>query len=227
MLGIIGLDTHFTKPPGHIRNPDTFAFPTIQAAVEGATTRRMVQMADRDLLAPFTKAAQDLEARGATAITGGCGYMALFQSQVAHAVSVPVFLSSLMQLPSVASMLPPDSSVGVIVADERNFTRDYLEAVGAGHVDVRVDGMSQQPEFAAVMLRQERTDLDLDALERETVSVARRLLANNPDMGALVLECTDLAPFASAIQAAIGRPVFDVTTWANLVHRATHREPFA
>jgi aspartate/glutamate racemase len=226
MLGVIGLDTDFKKPVGHIRNPESFDFPSIQVTVSGATTHRLVRQADRDLLAPFIESAQELERRGATAITSGCGYMARFQPEIAQAVDVPVFLSSLMQVPLAAAMIPADSAVGVLVADEESFDRGLLAGVGAGHVTVRIGGMARQPEFRTVMLEQARSELDLRALQEETRQAAANLVRQHPDIGALVVECTDLAPFSRDIQAVAGCPVFDALTLADIAHKATKRPSY-
>lgn len=226
MLGIIGLDTEFPKIPGHVRNPTTFDFPTLVEPVPGATTERMVGQADPALGAMFVAAARKLVGRGASVITGGCGYMILFQTRIANAVDVPVMMSSLIQLPLLATLLPSDRRLGVLVANQDTFDRCYLQATGADALPVTVWGMAQKPEFGAVMLRQERAELDTARLERETVEAAMELVHRDPKIGILVLECTDLAPFAASVQAATGRPVFDITTLANFIFPATRRVAF-
>ena len=65
--------------------------------------------------------------------------------------------------------------------------------------------------------------LDLDALDEERarqdhVDIARRLIAQHPEIEAFVLECTNMPPYASAIREATGLPVYDITTligWAS------------
>jgi Asp/Glu/hydantoin racemase len=54
----------------------------------------------------------------------------------------------------------------------------------------------------------------------EHVRVARRLAAEHPDLGAIVLECTNMPPYAADIQRATGVPVFDVISLVRLVHAA-------
>jgi Asp/Glu/hydantoin racemase len=226
VIGVLCLDTSFTKIPGHIRNPVTFRFPVRCKVVTGATAQRVVHEADPRLLDPFLRAARELEQDGVAAITSACGFLAIFQRQLADAVSIPVFSSSLRQLPMVHRMLRADQTVGLLTAAESSLTPRHFEAVGAQAVPVRVAGMQAQPEFREVILEARRPDLDAERLEREVLLVARQLVRTSPDIGALVIECTDLAPFAHAIQALAGVPVFDIVTLTEMVHRTLTRQPY-
>ncbi|GAA4200849.1 aspartate/glutamate racemase family protein [Streptosporangium oxazolinicum] len=225
-IGVLCCDTDFTKVPGHIRNRATFDFPVIYRVVDGATAERVVTLADPSLLDPFVQAARELEARGAAAITGACGFLAIFQRELADAVNVPLHASSLIQLPMVHRMIRSDRKVGLLVAKKPSLTRRHLEAVGAEHVPVCVAGLEDQPEFREVMLEGRRAELDADRLGREVLGQAERLAKENPDMGALVIECTDVVPYAHEIQARLGLPVFDIVTLTQMVHRSLTRRPF-
>jgi hypothetical protein len=48
----------------------------------------------------------------------------------------------------------------------------------------------------------------------------------HPEIGPILLECSNLPPYACAIQKATGRPVFDFTTLINLYYAAGVRTPF-
>ena len=225
-IGVLCLDTSFTKIPGHIRNRTTFDFPVTYKVVEGATAERVVSQADPRLLEPFIHAAQELEAEGVAAITGACGFLVIFQKELADAVNVPLYASSLIQLPMVHRMIRSDRKVGLLVAKKAALTRRHLEAIGGESVPVCIAGMADQPEFREVMLEGRRAELDADRLEHEVLGVVELLAKDNPDMGALVIECTDLVPFAHAIQARIGLPVFDIVTLTEMVYRSLTRRPF-
>lgn len=225
-IGVLCLDTSFTKIPGHIRNRSTFDFPVVYEVVAGATAQRVVTQADPTLIAPFVQAARALEARGVAAITGACGFLALFQRELADAVAIPLYASSLLQLPMVHRMIRSDQRVGLLVAQQRSLTRRHLAAVGAETVPVCVAGMEEQPEFREVMLEARRDQLDAGRLCEEVLTVAEQLVATNPDIGAIILECTDLVPFAYAIQERTGLPVFDIVTLTELVHDSLTRRPY-
>ncbi len=223
-IGVLCLQTAFTKIPGHIRNPATFDFPVAYRVVTGATPQRVVTQADPALLGPFIEAASDLAAAGVGAITTGCGFLVLFQRQLAAAAGVPVYTSSLIQLPMVAAMLRPDQHVGLLVAKKEALTRAHLAAVGGAELPVRVAGMAGQPEFGEVILGGKRNDLDVDRLRGEVLSVTGQLV--DPGLGALIIECTDLVPFARDIQDITGVPVFDIVTLTRMVHQSLTRQSF-
>lgn len=225
-IGVIGLETIFTKIPGHIRNPATFGFPVIYEVVEGATAERVVTQADPSLIEPFCLAAQKLQARGAAAITTGCGFLVLFQKQLADAVSVPLFSSSLLQLPMVHRMISAERKVGLLVAKQVSLTPRHLAAIGAEDVPVCVTGMESSTEFREVMLEGRRVELDVERLKADVLAQVEELARANPDLGSLVIECTDLVPFSHAIQQRLGLPVFDIVTLTNMVHATLTRRPY-
>jgi hypothetical protein len=225
-IGVLCLDTAFDKIPGHIRNPATFAFPVDYEVVVGATPQRLVSRADPTLLRPFVDAARALEARGCAAITGACGFLVLFQRELADAVSVPLYASSLIQVPMVARMIRADRRVGLLVASKAALTARHLAAIGAEDVPVCVAGVDSSGEFREVMMEGRRTTLDVVRLEREVLAEVDLLAKDWPDLGALVIECTDLVPFAHAIQARLGRPVFDIVTLTNMVHAGLTQSPY-
>jgi len=70
------------------------------------------------------------------------------------------------------------------------------------------------------------TEADLDVLEAELVDAAVRLVREHPDVGALVLECTNFVPFSQAIRAAVGVPVFDLYTLVMQSYYATEGQDF-
>ncbi|HEX4831824.1 MAG TPA: aspartate/glutamate racemase family protein [Trebonia sp.] len=225
-IGVLCLDTSFTKPPGHIRNPATFSFPVTYRVVAGATPGRVVTDPDPALLGPFIDAARELEAGGVAAITGACGFLVAFQRELAASVGIPLFTSSLLQVPLAARMLPAGKRVGVLAASAGALTARHFEAAGAAGIPVHVAGMARYPEFREVILEGRRDRLDLAALRAETLAEAGSLIARHPSIGALVLECTDLAPFSPALAAALGRPVFDIVTLTEWVHRGLAPRPY-
>jgi Asp/Glu/hydantoin racemase len=227
VIGVLCLETAFTKIPGHIRNPATFGFEVRYRVVTGATPERVVSQGDPALIEPFIAAARELQASGVAAITTGCGFLVLFQQQLAAAVDVPLYTSSLIQLPMVARMLRPDQRVGLLVAKAEALTERHLAAIGGESVPVCVAGMADQPEFREVMLEGRRTDLDVARLKQEVLDRAGELARANPDLGALIIECTDLVPFAHAIQELIRVPVFDIVTLTQMVHDCLVRGPYS
>jgi hypothetical protein len=126
----------------------------------------------------------------------------------------------------VHRMIRSDQTVGLLVAKKQSLTRRHLKAIGGESIPVCIAGMAEQPEFREVMLEARRAELDTDRLGCEVFTVVDQLAQDNPNMGALVIECTDLVPYAHAIQARIGVPVFDIVTLTEMVYRSLTRQPF-
>lgn len=99
-VGILILDAAYPCVPGNVGNATTYAYPVRFQEVRGASIDRLLNQRDPALKEAFVEAAVELQNRGVKAITGACGFMAFFQEEVASAVEIPVFLSSLMQIPS-------------------------------------------------------------------------------------------------------------------------------
>lgn len=222
-IGILCLETYYGKVPGHIRNATTFKFPVIYKVVYGSTPRKVVDEADPSLLEPFITAARGLEKEGVRAITGSCGFLVLFQKELADSVKVPVFISSLIQVPMVHRMLRRDQKVGILTAKKSKLTQEHLRVVEAESVPVCIAGMDEKEEFCEVILDGKRRELNIGRLEKEVLSEVDLLAKENPDMGALVIECTDLPPFAHLIQQKADVPVFDIITLTNMVYDAVVR----
>ncbi|WP_341667007.1 aspartate/glutamate racemase family protein [Alcaligenes sp. SDU_A2] len=220
-LGVISLDSRFPKPPNHIKHAASFDFPILYKTVKGATVARLIKERDPALLAPFLDAARELEQEGVKAITGSCGFLALYQKEIAAAVSIPVFMSSLIQVPLVSRMLGADRAVGVVVADQHSLTREHLHGVGISDEPIAIAGMQDQPQFRDVILQAQRNDLDMERFALELDQVVDALLAEHANVGALVLECTDLSHFALALQARTGLPVFDLSSLSRMVVATT------
>jgi Asp/Glu/hydantoin racemase len=225
-IGVLGLESYFAKPPGHIKNPSSFPFPILYKSIKGITVKKLLREPSPAQLTLLIAAARELEAEGVRAITGSCGFLALFQRELADAVNVPVFMSSLLQVPLVHRMLHSKQKVGIMTAHKESLTLAHLQAVGADQTPICIVGMDAQPEFMDVIVEGRRNTLDLDKLEAEVLAVAIALVQDHPEVGAIVLECTDMPPFASSIQQATGLPVFDLTTLTNMVGETVNRQPY-
>jgi len=209
-LGVLMLDTRFPRPVGDIGNPRTFAFPVRYSTVRDASPRRVVVERDARLIAPFVVAARALEAEGVAAIATSCGFLALFQRELAAAVAVPMWTSSLLLVAEIEAGLAAGERVGVVTADAASLSADHLRAVDA-RADTPVEGLATSSRFRTTLLDDLDT-LDEDEARRATVAAAERLVARRPDVRAIVLECTNLPPYADAVRAATGLPVHDITT---------------
>ena len=219
-IGVLVLDTRFPRIVGDIGNARTFDFPVLYHPVRGASSDRVVRRGDADLVPLFAEGARALERLGVRAITTSCGFLARFQAELAQSVSVPVFTSSLMLVPLVHRMLAPGRKVGVLTVDSSSLGEPHLSGAGiTPEMRIAIAGLENEKEFARVLLDDDLS-LDVEAARQEHVAVARRLVAEHPEIDAIVLECTNMPPYAASVQAATGLPVFDITSLIRMVHGA-------
>ncbi|WP_094461893.1 aspartate/glutamate racemase family protein [Pannonibacter phragmitetus] len=216
-LGIIMLDTAFERPPGDVGNAASWPFPVLYQTVSGATARKVVGGDDADLLDAFVAAGEALQGQGAVALITSCGFLAARQPVLAARLSLPVATSSLSQIPVIASLLPKGRTVGVITYDGASLGPAHFAGVGADPA-TPVAGLPQAGAFRGLI--EGGAAYDAPALQAELEAVAERLIAEHPSTGALLLECTNLPPFSSALRQRFGLPVFDILTLGRWLHQA-------
>ena len=218
VVGILMLKTAFPRSPGDIGNPDTWPFPVRYAVVEPATVARVVNPdPPMDLLEePFVAAGERLVAAGCAALTTSCGFLSVFQASLAARLGVPVVTSSLMQVPMVQAGLAPGRRVGVISIDAGALTPRHLAAAGVPE-DVPLVGTETGAELTRVIAGDLDT-LDTAAAEADVLAAGDVLVARWPEVAAVVLECTNMAPYARALEAHLGLAVYDIVGLVSWLH---------
>ena len=210
-VGILMLETRFPRIPGDMGNAETWPFPVLYKVVPGASPRRVVCEKAEGLLDGFLAAAAELVRLGADGITTTCGFLSLYQKEIAANVGVPVATSSLMQIPFIERVLPPGNRVGILTVSAANLTPEHLSAAGADPATpvVGTDGGS---EFSRVMINDEER-LDVAAAQRDILAAGDRLVASHDGIGAVLLECTNMVPYARALSQRLRLPVFSIYTF--------------
>ena len=225
VIGILMLDCKHSDVPGCAGSDATFPFAVKRKVVPGATVDRMTA-GGADLEEQVIRTAEALESDGVDAVMGDCGFMAVFQRPLQTRLRVPVFSSSLLLVPLITSMLPRDKRIGILTY--RAGTLGETQFRGAGwssrEIPVAVAGVDNKPAWR--QLAESEHPFPCEDLEAELLSVCGELTRRHGDIGAILLECTVMPPFAHGIQTALGVPVFDITSLAGLVAGAMARGRF-
>jgi len=207
------------KLQGNSTNPETFEFPVKYSRIKGANIHTILENPSQHVLQSMIAEAREMEAQGIRAITTSCGFNAVFQEELADSVSVPVFTSSLMQIPLVQNMLGKQQTVGVITAKKSALTEKHLQSVGIKkHASMLIEGLEACTEWNKIFTSPNQ-EIDIPTVKNDVVRIACSMM-KMVDIGAFILECTDLPPFSDAIRKATGRPVFDFVTLTNFIYRA-------
>jgi hypothetical protein len=212
-LGVLMLETRFPRLAGDIGLASSFDFPVRHAVVRGASPERVVRAADATLIAPFIEAARVLVEQGARAISTSCGFLALWQCELQAALPVPVWTSALLKLRELAHP-------GVVTVDARSLTVRHLAAAGADPT-TPVEGLADGCPLQRTLL-EDLPELDEAAAEADAVAAALRLVERHPALDSIVLECTNLPPYADAVRRATGRPVHHIVSF---LHERWHTLP--
>jgi aspartate/glutamate racemase len=224
-VGILFLDgCWYPTIPGNVANLSTYDFPVVMKVVPNCTQER-IHVGDPTLAEDVIAAARQMEAEGAKVICGACGFFGNFQDQVADAVDIPVYLSSVVQLPWIKTGLKSGQDVGMLTADSFGITKSLFKSCGIENPNyVKVKDLGRLPEFSAII--ESRGSFDNDLVREEVTQAAVELLDENPNIGAILLECSDLPPYAADIQQATGLPVFDFITMIRWAHMATTQKAY-
>ncbi|TPM40460.1 aspartate/glutamate racemase family protein [Mesorhizobium sp. B2-3-4] len=225
-VGILLIACSNPFPPGDVGNASTYSYPVLYETIRSVTIESLINDGDRSMAGDVIAAALRLQDMGVKAITSDCGYMLYFQEEVAAALKVPVMLSSLLQLPLIAATLAPQAAIGIICANAARLTAPLLSLAYPNPIRaVHVVGMQGAPAFRSAILDEEGM-LDTDAVEVEIVERANALVSRHPEIGAILLECSNLPPYAAAVQRATGRHVFDFLTMIDYFQAAGRRQAY-
>jgi Asp/Glu/hydantoin racemase len=215
-VGILMLEARFPRIPGDVGNALTWSFPVLYRVVKDASPERVVRGRADGLLPAFVEAARELVATGADGIVSNCGFLSVLQREIAAAVPVPVALSSLQQAALTQAVLPAGRRVGILTISRASLSADHLAAAGVPP-DIPLEGADEGRELTRAILGNE-PELDVEAARADVLEAGERLRRRHPEVGAFVLECTNMGPYAGALAKATGLPVFDMTSFVRWFH---------
>ena len=231
-VGVLQLRAVLPMVPGHIANGTTFDFPLLYREMlpnNPYTIMALDPEADKQFLDEAIKGCKWLELQGVRAIIGNCGFFGTFQRAIQERISTPFFSSSLVQLPTILTCLPSNKKVGVVTANGPVLEEaPAIENCGVSPEDKKnriVIAGAEGPEFTKV-LGQTGEPFDVHKLEGEIVAAARGIMDRDKDIAAVLLECTELAPAAYAVQNAVRVPVYDYSTLIRFVHDASRARQY-
>ncbi|EWG54998.1 hypothetical protein FVEG_13070 [Fusarium verticillioides 7600] len=227
-LGFLAVEVDIYRPPGDPFNQSTWPFPLIREKVIGTSEAQIVTNGNYEdaFIDRFVQAAIRLAERGAVGIITSCGFLAAAQTRLAALSPIPVATSALVQVPSLLAISPINRPIGVLTYDSARLGSAHLLELGIDPSRVRVWGLSDDSHLRDICAR--GANYDADRLERELVAEAKSLVLQHPDVAAVVLECTNMPPYADRIHDAIQIPVYDVYTMGMWFYSGlTRRNPLS
>ncbi|MGH3666057.1 MAG: aspartate/glutamate racemase family protein [Egibacteraceae bacterium] len=221
-VGIVLLDTDLPRPHGDVGNATSFDFPVAYEVARAADPETVVERGADGLLGTVVEAAERLIATGVRGVATCCGFLAIFQQELAAKLPVPVATSSLLQVPQVLTLLSPRERVAVLTASGRGLDNRHLSGVGISAADAQrltIVGLEHTDHFYPVII-EGRGDLDVGRAHQQVVDTAQAAVRRDPDIAAFVFECTNLPPYSEAVRRVTGRPVWDAVSLIRWLHQA-------
>lgn len=182
-------------------------------SIKGANTDTVMIHPSQELLKEMIRISKKLiKEDGIQAISTSCGFNAIFQKGLAEALEVPVFTSALLQVPVIHNMIGKEKSIEIITANKSALTKEHLRACGiTDDTPLVVIGLESAAEWSKIFKNPDQ-GFDLDTVKNEVIHAVKAGVADHPNIGAIVLECTDLSPFAEKIREETQLPVFDFSS---------------
>lgn len=230
-IGLVQMHAALPMIPGNMGNATTFDFPILYRRMNARDVADvMAEEPTQNFADAVVEAAQWLELQGVRAIMGNCGFFGGYQNEVKARINVPFFSSSLMMLPMMVHSMPAGKRVGVITANGPQLIKvQAVQNCGLSLEDkensIVIMGCEHGEEFQSTIMANSRVYNPVK-LEQDIVDVARQMLQENDDIGAILLECTELSPHAVAVQEAVRLPVWDYTTLTKWIYSGCIRRPF-
>ncbi|MFT5110814.1 MAG: Asp/Glu/hydantoin racemase [Parasphingorhabdus sp.] len=223
-VGILMLEARFPRILGDMGNAQSWPFPVLYKVVEGASPNLVVRNSAQGLLEQFILAGKELVRNGADGVTTNCGFLSLFQKELSFALQVPVATSSLMQVPLIQSTLPETKRVSILTISSSSLTERHLSCAGC-KLDTPVESTEGGKEFSRAILDNE-LEMDIGLARLDNIEAAERLMRKHPETGAIVLECTNMVPYAADIRRATGVPVYTIFSFISWFQSGLSPEEF-
>jgi Asp/Glu/hydantoin racemase len=215
--------------PGTVSNPATFNFPVTYKPAKGIRTRDIIKKKPTaETGQRYVEAAKELEKEGVKAIATNCGFTIYFQEEIANAVNIPVFSSSLLQVPLVSRSLGQNQRVGIITWDSGKLSREHLRRAGIDEsIPIAIKGLETLPhEKSWYSIDEQDLRKRLHQIEDRLVYTTKELLSKYSDIEAIVLECAELDSGAAAVQEATRLPIFSAVTLINWAYNSVVSKRF-
>ncbi|KAK3286813.1 hypothetical protein CYMTET_5644 [Cymbomonas tetramitiformis] len=227
-VGVLRLEYHYPPLEGDIDSADSYGYKVLFRQVDGLTfevaqSGKMTKNVEVNMIS----AIRWLEAKQVVGITGDCGFMMAYQVFVRRNTELPVFMSSMMQAPMLIAAHDQDAKFAIFTANSKSLEPNLEFLLTDCGVEVDVDrfvlvGLQECDGFDAVA-KGERVNPRL--VQPAILKRVRKLVKDEPELAAIILECTELPAYADAIRAETGLPVFDAITLVDFFHSASSDNP--
>lgn len=214
-VGILVFSTTTPRIPGDAGHAASFAYPVRYEVVKGGFAD-LIQGGE-EVRNYLIQACRNLKQAGIQAAVGDCGLMSLYQQDIARETGITFAASSLVLIPTVWQLIGRQGRIGILTGDSTMLSEKHLKGSGwAEDIPLAIQGLQDEPHFNEIVIKGGH-NLDPERMQKDVLHAASVLQQNTPDLGAIIIECSNLGTYAAALHAQCQVPVFDVIAAANLL----------
>lgn len=225
-IGIMILETKFPRILGDVGNAKTFNYPVLYDIVKGYKPNKVVLDLKPKDIRPFIDSAKRLESMGVKAITTSCGFLSMFQSEIAACVSIPVFTSTIVLLPLLCKICG-SKKVLILTANSKTLTKEhFVSACGSDYKKYSFDvvGTENMKTFTNFTVKN-KSEVNVRECRNDILEAIDSMFCKEK-YGAILMECTNLPPYSDSVREKYNVPVFDIVTLTNFLYMAVNRNGF-
>lgn len=227
-IGILRIDYEYPPIAGDVDDDRSFDFGVEYEVVEGLTFEKaQAGILSAEIISSFKTAIRKLEKKNVIGLSGDCGFMMAYQKLVCEISKLPVFMSSLLQIPIIAASIEPHETIGILSANSNTLKPNMKKLMTECGVNVELDqlyviGCQEIPGFDAVA-KGEKVNSNL--VNKGIEKVVKHSLVAHPNTKAFLMECTELPCYSDTVRYTTGLPVFDIITLINLFYASSTDNP--
>lgn len=216
-VGCLVMKSWVPKPPGHISCASNYDFPIYYQPVQ-ETNNSKIHGGNKDVIPNIISASKELRDYGCKSLVTSCGYFGHYQKIVADMDILPTYFSTICLIPFVLRMLRPNDDIILVCYNKEKLTSDLLFSCGVSEEQlsrIHIFDIINEKELGRII--KDCGEYNVTEARNEVVNVVVEAVRKYNNIGAILLECTDLPPHSYAIQDAVNLPVFDVTTMIKFI----------
>ena len=236
-IGVMLCDSTYPAFPGDVKNPSAYSFPIQYDVIEGMRWETLVNGSDEDravCLNAVIASAKRLERLGCKAIVAECGFFFHYQKEIVKHVNIPVFMSSLLQLPFIQNTIPENKSIGIVCASRKSLEENmeilYDLGLNRNRTVHLFDELEEHfcTQFYSLWYREDTEEVaecKFAEAQEDMIILCKKFYETYPDLGTLLFECTGYQPFANAVQEQLNLPIYSWGTMLEYINSAVvHRK---
>lgn len=195
-VSVLQLDTQFPRVPGDVASADSYTGELEIIRIPNASVSKIVTHLPHQIdITPFEKA---IESASGDVIVTSCGFLSFWQNHLEKLTQKPFISSALTAFKTLSEQFAPEE-VLTLTFDDESLTPEHFGSYSA--YATNSIGLPHSMHLRRV-ISENRKSLDVNLAQQELIEFISS--KRRPHHKHMVLECTNLPPYAKALRDATG-----------------------